>query len=38
MDKMGCQVYKKELTRSRVACEIDRTKIDINHLIEIDKG
>lgn len=35
--KVGGKVLLKELTRSRVR-EIDRTKTEINHLIEIDKG
>lgn len=42
MGKMGCKIVGKillkELTRSRVNIEIDYTKIDINHFIEIDKG
>lgn len=29
--------WKVELTRSRMSFEIDRTKVEINHLIEIDK-
>lgn len=41
MEKMGCKitckVLKKELTRSRTNIEIEH-KVDINHLIEIDKG
>lgn len=39
MEKMGCKVggkvLLKELTRSRVS-EIDRTKADINHFIDIE--
>lgn len=42
MEKMGCKVggkvLLKELIRSCVNIEIDRTKTDINHFIEIDKG
>lgn len=41
-EKMGCKVggkvLLKELIRSCVNIEIDRTKTDINHFIEIDKG
>lgn len=42
MEKMGCKIggkiLLKELTRSRENIEIERTKIDINHFIEIDKS
>lgn len=41
MKKMGCKIggkfLLKDITRLRVS-EIDRTKTEINHLIEIDKG
>lgn len=36
--KVGGKVFKTELTRSRVNIEIDRTKTDTNHLIEIESG
>lgn len=36
--KIGGKVLFKELTRSSVNIEIDRTKTDIDHLIDIECG
>lgn len=38
MEKMGCKISSKELTRSHMNTEIDRTKIEINHYFEIHRG
>lgn len=36
--KVGGKVFKTELTRSRVNIEIDLTKTENNHSLEIEKG
>lgn len=36
--KIGGEIFLKELTRSRANIEIDRTKTEIDHLVDIERG
>lgn len=40
MEKMGCYILGKVLRKKfiRLKTEIDRTKIEIDHLIDIERG